>query len=181
MNVEITGRHVIITPAIRTYVLKRLRKFPRVFPEPLNFHVILSVEKDRHTAEIVCKTKILDLTGAGESKAMYSSITLAIDKIETQALKQKNKRIETRRKRGKDQSLAERSGVGTGAREELAAPRRANGIQEEEAQKKPMELEEAVLELGQSEYSFIVFRNVESGDVNVLYRRKDGSFGLIHT
>jgi len=171
MNVEITGRHVIITPAIRIYVMKRLRKFGRVLPEPLNFHVILGVEKDRHSAEVVCKTKILDLTGTGETKDMYSSITRAISKIERQALRQKNKRIETKRKRGKATLLAP---------PEPPAQRRLNGIREEEAQRKPMELEEAVLELAQSEYPFVVFRNAESGGVNVLYRRKDGSLGLIH-
>jgi len=171
MNVEITGRHVIITPAIRIYVMKRLRKFGRVLAEPLNFHVILGVEKDRHSAEVVCKTKILDLTGPGEPKDMYSSITRAISKIERQALRQKDKRIETKRKRGKATLLPS---------PEPPAPRRLNGILEEEAQRKPMELEEAVLELAQSEYPFIVFRNAESGGVNVLYRRKDGSLGLIH-
>jgi putative sigma-54 modulation protein len=51
---------------------------------------------------------------------------------------------------------------------------------EEEAHKKPMGLEEAVIELGQSDYPFVVFRSSESGAVNVLYRRKDGSLGLIH-
>jgi putative sigma-54 modulation protein len=180
MNVEITGRRVVITPAIRTYVMKRLRKFTRVLPEPLNFHVILAVQKDRHVAEVLLKTKLLDLTATGETGDMYSAVTRALDHIERQALRQKNKLIETKRKRGKAKSLAEKSGVGTGAPGGLAARRRPNGIQEEDAQRKPMDVEEAVLELGQSEYPFVVFRNAESGAVNVLYRRKDGSLGLIH-
>jgi putative sigma-54 modulation protein len=55
-----------------------------------------------------------------------------------------------------------------------------NGIREEEAQRKPMVVEEAVEELNHSDYPFVVFRNSESGAVNVLYRRKDGTLGLIH-
>ena len=176
MNVEITGRHIEITPAIHNYVLKRLRKFHRILGDDISFHVIIDVEKQRHTAEILLKSKLLDLTGKGETADMYSSIIRAIEKLERRALKHKSKIIETKRQRAKAKSVAEKSGAGeTGA--EMTG--RRNGIQEEEVQGKPMAVEEAVLELGHSQYPFVVFRNVESGEVNVLYRRKDGSLGLI--
>ena len=58
---------------------------------------------------------------------------------------------------------------------------KSNGIQEEEAHRKPMTVEEAVIELNHSDYPFVVFRNSDSGIVNVLYRRKDSSLGLIRT
>ena len=179
MNVEIKGRHINITPAIENYVLKRLRKFTRILGDEINFHVIIEVEKQRHTAEILLKSKLLDLTGKGETADMYSSIILAVEKLERQALRQKSKIIETKRQRAKAQSVAVKSGKNEEAVESASASR--SGIREEEAHKKPMEVEEAVLELGHSEYPFVVFRNVESGSVNVLYRRKDGSLGLIHT
>ncbi len=178
MNVEITGRHIEITPAIQTYVLRRLRKFTRILGDDITFHVIIDVEKQRHTAEILLKSKILDLTGKGETADMYSSIIRAVEKLERQALKQKSKIIETKRQRAKAESVAAKSA----AREEKAssATERRNGIHEEEAHKKPMALEEALIELGHSDYPFVVFRNVESGAVNVLYRRRDGTLGLIH-
>ena len=176
MNVEITGRHVVITPAIETYVLKRLRKLTKIFGENISFHVIIDVEKDRHTAEILLKSKILDLTCKGETNDMYTSIVRAVEKLESQALRHKNKIIETKRHRAKVKSVAEKSGTQAVPR----AARRSNGILEEEAHKKPMAVEEALLELRQSEYPFVVFRNVDSGAVNVLYKRKDGSLGLIH-
>jgi putative sigma-54 modulation protein len=179
MNVEITGRHIVITPAIQNYVLNRLRKFARILGEDLTFHVIIDVEKQRHTAEILLKSKLLDLTGKGETADMYSSIIRAIEKLERQALKQKSKIIETKRQRAKAKSVAVKSGVSEQNAASTAA--RRNGIHEEEAHKKPMAVEEALMELGHSDYPFIVFRNVESGSVNVLYRRKDGSLGLIHT
>ena len=53
MNVEITGRHVVITPAIRTYVLKRLRKFVKILGDDISFHVIVEVEKERQSASVV--------------------------------------------------------------------------------------------------------------------------------
>ncbi len=176
MNVEITGRHVVITPAIETYVLKRLRKIAKIFGDNISFHVIIDVEKDRHTAEILLKSKLLDLTCKGETNDMYTSIVRAAEKLESQALRHKSKIIETKRHRAKVKSVAEKSGTRPAPR----VTRRSNGILEEEAHKKPMAVEEALLELKQSEYPFVVFRNVDSGAVNVLYRRKDGSLGLIH-
>ena len=177
MNVEITGRHVLITPAIRTYVLKRLRKFVKILGDDISVHVIVDVEKERQTAEILLKSKLLDLTDKGETDDMYSSIMRAIEKIERQALKQKSKIVEGKRQRAKAKSVATKLGVGEPTSRVLA--RSANGIREEEAQRKPMAVEEAVIELNHSEYPFVVFRNAESGAVNVLYRRKDGSIGLI--
>jgi putative sigma-54 modulation protein len=178
MNVEITGRHVVITPAIRTYILKRLRKFARILGEDISFHVIIDVEKERQTAEILLKSKLLDLTGTGVTDDMYSSIMRAIEKLERQALKHKSKIIEGKRQRAKAKSVAKKLGVGEASERTLAS--RRNGIQEEEAQRKPMAVDEALLELNHSDYPFVVFRNSESGAVNILYRRKDGTLGLIH-
>ncbi len=177
MNVEITGRRVLITPAIRTYVLKRLRKFVKILGDDISFHVIIDVEKQRQTAEILLKSKLLDLTGKGQTDDMYNSIVRAIEKLERQALKHKSKIIEGKRQRAKAKSVAVRLGVGEPSARVLIQG--SNGIQEEEAQRKPMAVEEAVIELNHSEYPFVVFRNSESGAVNVLYRRKDGGLGLI--
>ena len=178
MNVEITGRHVVITPAIRAYILKRLRKFVKVFGADINFHVIIDVEKERQTAEVLLKSKLLDLTGKGITGDMYSSIMLAIEKLERQALKHKSKIIEGKRQRAKAKSVAVRLGVAEAAAH--ARAQRRNGIQEEEVQRKPMAVEEAVLELNHTEYPFVVFRNSESGNINILYRKKDGTLGLIN-
>ena len=179
MNVEITGRHVVITPAIRTYVLNRLRKFVKIFGDDINFHVIIDVEKERQTAEILLKSKLLDLTGKGQTDDLYNSIVRAIEKLERQALKHKSKIIEGKRQRAKAKSVAAKLGIGEPSSRVLVQG--SNGVQEEEAQRKPMAVEEAVIELNHSEYSFVVFRDSESGSVNVLYRRKDGSLGLIRT
>jgi putative sigma-54 modulation protein len=177
MNVEITGRHVEITPAIRTYVLKRLGKFTKILGDDISFHVIIDVEKERQTAEVLLKSKLLDLTANVVSDDMYNSIIRAIEKLERQALKHKSKLIEGKRQRAKAKSVANKLGVGEPTARTLA--QRTNGIQEEEAQRKPMAVEEAVIELDHSEYPFVVFRNADSGAVNVLYRRKDGSIRLI--
>jgi putative sigma-54 modulation protein len=177
MNVEITGRHIVITPAIRSYVLKRLRKFDKFFGSDASFHVIIDVAKERHTAEILLKSKLLSITGKGVTDDMYASIVLAIEKLERQAIKSKGRLIETKRQKARAKSIEEKTGIN---RARPAAVRRQNTlILEEDAARTPMAVEDAVSELGQSEYPFLVFRNLESGSINVLYRRKDGSLGLI--
>ena len=167
----------MITPAIRTYILKRLRKFVKIFGEDISFHVIIDVQKERQTAEILLKSKLLDLTGKGQTDDMYNSIVRAIEKLERQALKHKDKVIEVKRQRAKAKSVAKR--LGTQSASARTAKDRDDSIQEEEAQRKPMAVEEAVIELNHSDYPFLVFRNTDSGAVNVLYRRKDGTLGLI--
>jgi putative sigma-54 modulation protein len=179
MNVEITGRHILITPAINTYLLKRLGKLEKIFGKDISFHVIVDVEKDRQTAEILLKSKLLDLTGKGQTHDMYQSIVLAVEKIERQALKHKGKMIEGKRQRSKAKSVAATLNIDEPT--ELTLAKKGKGVQEEDIQRKPMEIEEAVIELKHSDYPFVVFRNAESGDVNVLYRRKDGALGLIRT
>jgi putative sigma-54 modulation protein len=179
MNVEITGRHILITPAIRTYLEKRLRKLEKILGNDISFHVIVDVEKNRQTAEILLKSKLLDLTGKGQTNDMYNSIVLAIEKIEKQALKHKSKLIEGKRQRAKVKSVATKLDIGAPASRSLV--RKSNSVREEDVQRKPMAIEEAVIELDHSDYPFVVFRNVDSDSINVLYRRKDGTLSLIRT
>jgi putative sigma-54 modulation protein len=179
MNVEITGRHLLITPAIHAYLLKRLRKLEKIFGEDISFHVIVDIEKQRQTAEILLKSKLLDLTGKGQTNDMYNSIVIAVEKIERQALKHKSKMIEGKRQRAKAKAVAAKMGVE--APDERESARKGKGMREEEAPRKPMTVEEAAIELNHSDYPFVVFRNTDSGDINVLYRRKDGTLGLIRT
>jgi putative sigma-54 modulation protein len=178
MNVEITGRHVVITPALRTYIMKRLRKFTRILEEQASFHVIIDVEKARHTAEILLKSRLLDLTGKGQTGDMYASILRAIEKLERQVLKHKQRIIETKRQRARAESVEKKSALPLIRRARIGG--RREGIMTEELDRKPMTLEEAALELGHSEHPFVVFRDVDTGAVNVLYRRQNGGLALIY-
>ncbi len=177
MNVEITGRHVLITSAIRSFLMKRLRKFDKLCGDDASFHVILDVEKERHVAEVLLKSKLLALTGKGETEDMYASIGLAIEKIERQAIKNKTRMIETKRQKAKAKSVQEKSGLAR-VRARARATREVE-ILEESLGGKAIPLDEALAELERSEYPFVVFKNVESGSTNVLYRRKNGALGLI--
>ena len=177
MKVEITGRHIEITPSIRTHVEKKLGKFTRILGNDINFHVIVSVEKDRQNVEILLKSRLFELAGKGSSNDLYNSVTLAIEKLERQALKQKGKIVEGKRQKAREKSDA----VQTEADEPApsAAKRKSVAVREEVLRKKPMTVEDAVQELEDAEYPFVVFRNSESDEINVLYRNKKGSLRVI--
>jgi putative sigma-54 modulation protein len=177
MNVEITGRHIEITPAIRTHLLKKLGKFKRILGDDINFHVVVGVEKERQNVEILLKSRLLELNGKGSSNDLYNSITLAIEKLERQALKQKGKMIEGKRNKAMEKSVAARTEPDEPA--PRTTKRKSSTIREEALRKKSMTMEEAVLELEQAEYPFVAFRNSESDEMNVLYRNKKGSLRVI--
>ena len=177
MKVEITGRHIDITPAIRSYVQKKLAKFGKILGDDINFHVIIDVVKDRQKAEILLKSKLLELNGKGQSDDLYNSIIQAIERLERQALKQKGKLIEGKRSKAKEKSVATRTGVGEPTSRVLA--RKAAGVREETLNRKPMTTDEAILEIEHTAAAFLAFRNADSGDMNVIYRRKDGALRLI--
>ena len=194
-EIEFTGRHVKVTPALKTFAKEKLARIRRLMDGPLELHVILTVEKHRHVAEIVAHGRNLSLSAKEETQDMYSSIGECIDKLETQARKHKEKLATRRRKSAPAREPeapdpAGRTGRATTARragtrrrkkpaesdDNDAAPRIVRTAM---ARRKPMSVEEAALHVMDTDLGFIVFRNDESQAINVLFRRDDGSFGLI--
>ncbi|HSW40135.1 MAG TPA: sigma 54 modulation/S30EA ribosomal C-terminal domain-containing protein, partial [Acidobacteriota bacterium] len=108
---------------------------------------------------------------------MYNSIMRAIEKLERQALKQKSKIVDGKRQRAMEKSVDEKLGIKEPSSRSLA--RKSPSVREETFQKKPMSVDEAVMEINQSQDQFIIFRNSDSGELNVLYRQNDGSLRLV--
>ena len=176
MQIDYTGRQMEITPAIKKYTEGHLLKMKRILGDQPKWHVILTVEKHRHIAEITVKARMYSLVGVHETTDMYSSILGALEKIEKQAKRLNAKRKE--RKRRAD-SL---SHVTMNVLERETPAVSGDGVKVIRSRKfavKPMSVEEAVQEVEESKAEFLVFRNAESEAVNVVYRRSDGHFGLI--
>ena len=195
LNLEITGRHVKVTSALRTFTAEKLAKIRRLVDGPLEFHVILTVEKHRHAAEIVTHGRNLSLSAREITQDMYSSIGECVEKLESQARKHKEKYSARRRRAGspKKADQPSRSSSDDGANATPSARKRkaqtAVSAHDPDAapriirtamrRRKPMSVEEAALEVMDTDVGFVVFRNDRSQRINVLYRRKNGSFGLI--
>jgi putative sigma-54 modulation protein len=176
MRVEFTGRQIEITPAIREFTENRLLKIRKILGEMIDVHVILTVEKYRHIAEINLKSRSFKFNGAEETHDMYTSITSVLEKIERQSLKHKGKHIAKKRK----SSMVSPKAVPVEASE---PPNSSNPaprvIKVRSLPPKPMTVEEAVEEVTSSKSGFLVFRNSDSERISVVYKRRDGNFGLI--
>lgn len=176
MKFEYTGRHVVITPALRKHVEDHFDKLAHIFTDSTaRAHVIMDVEKNRQMGEILVHWREHTLTASDTNADMYHALTRAIDKIEKQALKIKKKLVD--RKRGGGKSINAIAPQPDGQVE--AAPRAARIIQARRYQVKPMTAEEAVLSLSADSDQFVVFRDADTNRVGVLYKRKDGNYGLI--
>ncbi len=172
MKVEYTGRQIEVTPAIQEFTEEHLKKIRKILGEMIEVHVILTVEKYRHSAEINLKSRTFKINGIEETHDMYASINAVLEKIERQALKHKGKKIDKKRK-STTTAQAARAEAAAGNSEARQV------IRSTSFEAKPMTVEEAVQEVDTSNSEFIVFRNAESERVSVVYRRRDGNFGLI--
>ncbi|HEX8639312.1 MAG TPA: ribosome-associated translation inhibitor RaiA [Pyrinomonadaceae bacterium] len=174
MKFEYTGRHIDVTPALRSHVEEHFSRINHLFDgKPAKAHVIIEVERGRHRAEIIVKWRN-DLLTANTSQAdMYLSLSQTIDKIEKQALKLKNKVID------KTHRAKKVSTITTPGDEVAPAPTAPRIVGARKYAVKPLTAEEAAMQLADEENQFLVFRNAENQRVSVIYKRKDGNYGLI--
>jgi putative sigma-54 modulation protein len=180
-EIKVTGRHVAVTDAIVDYARKKVESLHLDYPRIIDAQVVLDVEKYRHIAEVLlhCSNHIT-IDASAETSDLYASIDEAIGKIAQQMRKHKTKIMRQHRpRRGQvqlieEQVLADEVGgdYDTGA-EPLV-------VRMEKYPVKPMFVDEAVLQLQMNAaQQFVVFLNAKSEKVNVLYRRKQGNFGVI--
>jgi len=176
MKFEYTGRHVEVSPAIRRHVEDHFKKLDHIFngDSTLNTHVIIEVEKNRQIGEIVVNWRDHTLTAKDINNDMYMALTRACAKIEKQAVKLKKKIID--RKQGAT-SVARVAPEPDGRIE--ATPRPARIIPARRYPVKPMTAEEASMRLSEEQNQFLVFRDADTQRLGVIYKRKDGNYGLI--
>jgi putative sigma-54 modulation protein len=168
MNVIVNGRHLEITPALKSYSVEKMSKFEKYLSSISESVVTLSVEKYRHKAEVLMKVNGYMIQAESVTGEIYSSIDEVVEKLEKQVVKYKEK-LQTFRKSDKKnvEDIAEKAGT-TG-----------NIIKYKKFEMKPMSPEEAVDQMDLLDKNFFIFANLASGDINVVYRRGDGNYGLI--
>jgi putative sigma-54 modulation protein len=179
LQIAVTFRHVHPTPALKAYAEEKLARVKKYLRRPIDAHVILSVAKERHGAEITLKADHVTMFAEETTHDLYSAIDLAVDKLEHQAQKLHEKR--RHHKGGPNARAANAAEVRTSV---LASDRRGPGgepavIRTQRVPAKPMSIEEAVEQLRASTDEFLVFTNASNQTLAVLYRRKDGNYGLI--
>jgi putative sigma-54 modulation protein len=176
MKFEYTGRHVEVSPAIRRHVEDHFKKLDHVFngDSTLSTHVIIDVEKNRQIGEIVVYWRDYTLTAKDTNADMYMALTRAMAKIEKQAVKLKKKIIDRKQSA---KSLGRVAPQPDGHLE--ATPRPPRIIPARRYVVKPMTAEEAAMRLSDEADQFLVFRDADTSRLGVVYKRKDGNYGLI--
>ena len=168
-----TGRQIEVTDALRQAAEDRLSRLEKYLDGDGEAHVILAVEKRRHRAEVVIRDRRVTLSAAGETADMYSSLNLVGDRLERQAKKHREKLKIERKREGKKASPRRLAALPP------SLPEEPRVIRVPTSPVKPMSVEEALLLVRDTEKDFVVFRNSASDRVSVLYRRRDGNYGLI--
>lgn len=175
MKIIFKGKHIEVTDAMRNYIEKRLRKIERHFDHILEVIVTLSVEKNRQIVEATLQASRALIRAEEETDDMYTSIDRVVDKLERQIQKYKEKYFH------KPHPGKEKKGlVNEGANVEDSEPDKiAKIVKTKRFAIKPMSVEEAAMQMDLLGHNFFVFANDNTNKVNVLYKRKDGNFGLI--
>ena len=169
MNIIVNGRHLDLTPALKNYAEEKIKKFERYFSNITEAVVTLSIEKYRHKAEVLLKANGVMIQAEGVTAEIYSSIDEVVEKLDKQVKKYKEKLVSHRKGEGKNIEEASQE-----------APQETGVIiKKKRFDMKPMGPDEAVMQMELIDKDFFVFTNEVSGDINVVYRRRDGNFGLI--
>jgi len=172
MDIAVTFRHIEPTESLRTYAEEKVSKIKKYLDSHAEAHIVLTVEKFRHMADVTLSVNGTTIKGVEETGDMYSAIDQVTDKIEKQVKRYRSKIRDRRAEARKNEKSLET--------EEIAALSLEDpSIETEKMVAKPMDPEEAAMQLGMSQQDFLVFRNSRSKEINVIYKRKDGNLGLI--
>jgi putative sigma-54 modulation protein len=179
LPIKVTGRHVSVTPAMQEYATRKIEHLHLDYPRIIEAQVILDVEKYRHRAEVILHcTNHITIEACIETNDMYASIDQVVDKAGSQMRKYKTRLMRQHRPRRHEVRHIEEQVLSLNGFDEHEE-NEPKVVQVERYPVKPMFLDEAVLQLEMSTRQFVVFLNARTEKVNVLYRRKDGSFGQI--
>ena len=171
MKITISGKNIDVTQALRSVTEDKLAKLEKYFTADAECIVTLSVEKARQKMEVTIPMKGHIIRAEQQSDDMYVTIDLVVDVIEAQLKKYRKKLIT---KQQNSDSLRKEF-----VEEEIADEEEIRIVRAKKFGMKPMFPEDACVQMELLGHNFFVFRNAETGEVNVVYKRKDKSYGLI--
>lgn len=180
MKIMTYGKNIDITPSLKEYVEEKVSKLEKYFEDdPIEANVTLEVEKERHIVEVTAYVNGIILRGEEETGDMYASIDGVLEKLERQVHKYKtkiHKKLIEKKQEYKEEYKEKRiEQLFENNEEEVEA----NIVRTKRFAVKPMDVQEAVMQMDLLDHDFFVFSNAETEEVNVVYKRKDGNYGLI--
>lgn len=179
-NYNVRGENIEVTQAIREYAEKKVSKLERFFTDVPNAtaYVNLKVYPDKTAkAEVTIPLSFLVLRAEETNPDLYASIDFVVDKLERQVRKYKTKINRKSREKGLDFALPQ---LDTSVKEE-SSDSDLEIVRSKKIELKPMDSEEAVLQMNMLGHDFFVYHDRDTNEINIVYRRKDGRYGLIET
>ena len=172
MRYIITGKNINVTNGLKEIIYEKLGKLEKYFTPETEAHVTLSVEKDRQKMEVTIPVKGTIIRAEQESADMYATVDLVQEVVERQLRKYRNKIVDQK------QSATALSQVFL--EEDFdAEDDEIQIVRTKKFAMKPMDVEEACVQMELLGHTFFVFRNAQTDEVNVVYKRKGNTYGLI--
>jgi putative sigma-54 modulation protein len=176
MQITTTFRHLDPSDALKSYAEEKLDRVNKYIDEPVVAQVFMTVEKIRHCAEVTITAKGITIKASEETNDMYSAIDAVVDKIERQ-LRRYKERIKDHKPAS--ESLDRQVKKSIVAAESIDQQQEPVVIRSKTFSIKPMSVDEAVMQMDLLHKDFLVFTDSVTDSINVVYRRKDGNYGLI--
>lgn len=175
MNISLRGDKLEITEAMKQYAKEKLEKLEKYIedPEHVDANIVVKVRKPVHKVEVTIPLKKVILRAEEEQESFYAAIDVIIDKLERQIRKNKT-RINTKK-------IKEAKDFAFDMIEELHEEGSNNIVKRKKIDVKPMDEEEAILQMELLGHEFYLFKNIETDQPALVYKRKDGNYGLIET
>lgn len=174
MQISVRSKNIELTAALRDYTEKKVSRLEKYFDglEKADALATLSVERGRHIVDVTISLGHVLLRAEERSSDMYASIDLVTEKLEKQVIRYKDR---LQRKREHQQAVA----AGVAVQEEWGGLDRPRIVRSKAFEFKPMDIDEAIMQMDMLGHDFFVFANSKTEKVNVVYRRKNGDYGLI--
>lgn len=192
-NITISGRHVLVTESMKDYALEKLSKIDRFSPRMIDVVLTMDIQKLDHRVDIVMRFNNMKIKSHAASGDMYASIDLAVDKLQNQIRRYKSKIQDHHFKalnvvdmnvnviRPGEDELNEVNGdiEAENAKDLIDKYRPHQVVSKEKRPLKTLSLDEAIMKMELSNDFFVVYRSEEDQKLKVIYRRKDGDFGVL--
>ena len=174
MKFNIRGKKLEVTPSLKAYIEDKLGRLNKYFENPSNIeaNVLIKVSGINQVVEVTINTHGLILRGEETNKDLYASIDFVTDKIERQIRKNKTK---IHRKVSKE-SIKDFKIIESDVTED-----KKEIVKRKIVDMKPMNEEEASLQMDLLDHDFFVYKDADTGNINIIYKRKDGNYGVLET
>ena len=173
MKINTTGRKVTLKPNFLAMVEEKLGKLDKFFPEEVQAHVTVTVEKDWQTVEITIKDRGASFRSEKSAPKMELALEAAVEKLESLIVKNKSKI--SRKHKNNSYKYEELPVLPAGETEE----EEYEIVRKKVFNLQPQSVDDAILEMNMLDHTFFMFKDIVTGEINVVYKRKDGKYGLL--